>query len=132
MVDGVFNTATTTTGPINGLSPSVYLPLAKLGYNNYIYTWSYNGVNYFGLANFGSSNYLNGGAPYTSVALTVQQAYNIDKKLDDGLPQTGAITAQLVNGVLSYSSGTWAAGTVVFAGGTAGASPGTPYDVKAS
>src|SRR5262249_34064972 len=34
---------------------------------------------------------------YSSPALTVQQAYNIDKKMDDGLPQSGGVTATHVN-----------------------------------
>ena len=36
----------------------------------------------------------------------MQQAYNIDQKMDDGLPQTGKVTATYAN----FNNGWWAAG----------------------
>lgn len=66
------------------------MPAAKIGQGNYIYVWSggwsgYNGgprdgVNYFGLASVMGSPAGWTGIPALNVTLTVQQAYNIDKK----------------------------------------------------
>jgi hypothetical protein len=33
----------------------------------------------------------------------VQQAYSIDKKIDDGMPQTGTVTAQYLNAVWAWA-----------------------------
>ena len=67
-----------------------YFPAAKLGKGNYIYVYSTSGVNYFGIAPMttttGFPNALN-------AAMTVQQAYAIDSKIDDGFPATGNVTA---------------------------------------
>jgi hypothetical protein len=75
------------------------LPIAKLGQNNFIYVSSHNGVNYFNLGaiNPPAIGYY-GGIENASIqaltnALTVQQAYAIDSKIDDGLPQTGTVKA---------------------------------------
>jgi prepilin-type N-terminal cleavage/methylation domain-containing protein len=104
MIDGTFNSASatpTTWGPSYyfGNSPpvSLILPQAKIGQNNYIYVYSSNGSSYFGLStstsNIDGDGALHGGIP----ALTVAQAYNIGKKIDDGFPQTGNVTAQYEN-----------------------------------
>jgi hypothetical protein len=39
--------------------------------------------------------------------MTVQQAYSIDQKMDDGLPQSGNVTAQFVNYSASQTSPVW-------------------------
>jgi prepilin-type N-terminal cleavage/methylation domain-containing protein len=137
LIDGGFNTATETAVP--GLDVtltstpaiSAFLPAAKIGRGNYVYVWSGgwglngaggiggDGQNYFGLSavtTLGTGNPLATGGLYSAPALTPQQAYNMDKKIDDGLPQSGSVTAQYVTRSLSvYAS--WAAG-----GGVAGAS----------
>jgi prepilin-type N-terminal cleavage/methylation domain-containing protein len=81
-----------------------YLPLAKIGGNSFVYTASANGNNYYGIA---SLSYINGfsvGAPLVggTPAFTVKQAYDIDRKMDDGFPQSGNVTAQCLGGY-SYS-----------------------------
>jgi prepilin-type N-terminal cleavage/methylation domain-containing protein len=132
LIEGSFNTATvggggTTTVPY--ASVGLYMPEAKLGRGNYVYVWSggygtncsHTGNNYFGLSVVTSfnTNYIvppvsgNYGAP----GLTVREAYNIDKKMDDGYPQTGRVIALApTNGGGGLNVG-WASNTN---------SPGTP------
>jgi prepilin-type N-terminal cleavage/methylation domain-containing protein len=100
LIDGGFNTATPNQQYISTLtstpSLSAYFPAAKNGRGNYIYVYSGgnlsgpNGFNYFGLSAITASgpNFL------STPALSVQEAYSIDTKVDDGLPQTGRVTAQ--------------------------------------
>jgi hypothetical protein len=89
--------------PVTQTEVGQFMPAAKIGQGNYIYVWSggwsgYNGgprdgVNYFGLASVMGSPAGWTGIPALNVTLTVQQAYNIDKKMDDGMPQLGGVTA---------------------------------------
>ena len=102
------------------------LPAAKIGNGNYVYVWSgggflwvgnylfpngANGKNYFGIAGINLSTDCNHGL--TNTNMTVSQAYNIDQKIDDGLPQSGRVTAtytsaypaNLGNTVLVYAAG---------------------------
>lgn len=104
LVDGNFTTATETSWP-GGTNPATYNPAAKLGNSNYIYVYSAQSVNYFGLAAVTS---MQGGLSYISTPqLTVQQAFSIDKKLDDGIPQSGNVTAQYVNFNSNCCSSIW-------------------------
>lgn len=83
------------------------LPPARIGRNNFIYAWSggygniypntaRNGINYFGLQYFRDP--VSGAAAYScfdggDVGLKVSEAYAIERKIDDGKPQTGNIIA---------------------------------------
>jgi prepilin-type N-terminal cleavage/methylation domain-containing protein len=111
LIEGAF-----TAGSCCAPTPSVletqmglYFPPAKIGNGSYIHVWSggwtranaistspgvlpypTDGLNYFGVtANPSGSS---GGGLEGSPSFTVSQAYNIDKKIDDGLPQTGKAT----------------------------------------
>jgi prepilin-type N-terminal cleavage/methylation domain-containing protein len=126
LIDGGFNTATETpTWPIvTGAALANWIPPAKLGGGNYIYVWSggygvgstgSDGTNYFGISaiqEIGEWVYLAG------PGLTIQQAYAIDTKIDDGLPQQGNITALFVEG----TGANWSTG-VIGGSGAAGAWP---------
>jgi hypothetical protein len=108
LIEGSFTGASATTIPASGYrgntTPSIndILPAAKLGQDNYIYVWSQNGVNYFGLS--GGAGIGNSTGWLDSVAnLTVSQAYAIDQKIDDGFPQTGNVTAQFLNGGVQWA-----------------------------
>jgi prepilin-type N-terminal cleavage/methylation domain-containing protein len=98
LIDGGFKTASATAIIQPATNVSLWLPKAKLGGGNYVYTWSLNGRNYFSISvpNQGIiTNFISNDMP--SVAgLTVNQAYGIDAKIDDGLPGTGNVRAQFV------------------------------------
>ena len=106
LIDGSFTTAspTATLAYCIGAgctSISSALPAAKLGNGNYIYVWSQNSVNYFGLSAVTSIN--NAGYMSSQANLTVMQAYSIDSKIDDGFPQTGNVTAQHLAGGVQWA-----------------------------
>ncbi len=104
-------------------SPSVsvdkYLPKAKIGGNNHIYVWSGgwgvdngigstgtggstsggngNTINYFAINVF---DWIGSGLYSNRSGMKVSQAFAIDSKIDDGLPQTGKITPLFPNAAL--------------------------------
>ena len=107
LIDSTINTAT-ATNPANGLPRPTgadiykYFPSAQIG-SNYVYTGSgtctkypyanvfRKRVNYF-IISLVTGVYSNIN-PTVDVGLTVQQAYSIDNKIDDGLPQIGRVIA---------------------------------------
>ena len=112
LIDGTFNTASITTTPATDVTNvAAYLPQAKLGKGTYVYIWSGgaagaaggsaiqpgDGKNYFGLSDIskiaGTGSGLPG-QPYATFTLTPQEAYAIDKKIDDGFPQSGTALAE--------------------------------------
>jgi prepilin-type N-terminal cleavage/methylation domain-containing protein len=120
LIDGSFTAGAGYSQPpfVVLLSNAIsYLPPAKIGGGNYIWVssggWSRSdGLNYFSLAtpNIEPDYWI---AP--QLTLTVSQAYAIDKKMDDGMPQSGNVTAFYS----STGAGDWAAG-----GGGYGAADG--------
>lgn len=125
LVDGGFSRATADssacTPAITGTAMAQYLPAAKIGSDNFVYVWSggwearnsmaENPTNYFGLSRVSSSNF------HTGVGLTVREAYEIDVKTDDGLPQAGAVMAMYANGE-AYSPDDESTGSVWAFGGS--------------
>lgn len=102
LIDQVFSTATPSTIP-NSAVPytqlTSYLPIAKLGKVFHVYVFSLNGNNYFGIANVTQLALGYKLVPSTSTNMSeieVRQAYAIDSKIDDGLPQSGIVTAQFM------------------------------------
>lgn len=106
LIQGSFTTAQGFYGgqdiPATGVGQ--YLPQALIGQGNYVYvwasgnwdgvtTWLFTGVSYFGLS---SVTGINGASQYGSldstVGLTVNQAYAIDQKIDDGISGQGSST----------------------------------------
>ncbi len=127
MIDGTFNTATATTDPgiVSGSNVGKFMPQAKIGRDNYVYAYSFSVYidgwasfkNFFGIS--AVTSFAGGASPSSNVAMTVNEAYNIDKKTDDGLPQTGHVTAQYINFAIQTNIEVWAAG-----GGVQGANSG--------
>jgi prepilin-type N-terminal cleavage/methylation domain-containing protein len=112
LIEGNFNTASPTTpagSAITGTALNNYFPQAKLGNGNYFYVYSgsytaASPINYFGISaiqNIPTSPCLYCIA--SNPGLTVAQASAIDTKIDDGLPQSGNVTATYLN----YLSGAW-------------------------
>jgi prepilin-type N-terminal cleavage/methylation domain-containing protein len=110
LIDGGFATATSSGLPLggtfSGTSLNLYFPQAKVGGDNYIYVYSggmstsgsggsgagtNNGLNYFGISAI--TGITSGYNMVSSPGLNVAQAQNIDNKIDDGLPQSGTVTA---------------------------------------
>jgi hypothetical protein len=96
LIDGSFNPSG-ILGPagdpgttLTGTSINLWFPIAKIGNGNFIHVWSQNGINYFGLSQISSMIYSSATA---TVGITVSQAYTIDNKIDDGLPQSGNVQA---------------------------------------
>jgi prepilin-type N-terminal cleavage/methylation domain-containing protein len=102
MIDGGFSLASPTTeyngGAIGTATfPSIF-PAARIGNGSYILAYSNNGTNYFlieAVTQIAHVPYIN--TTGQIAGLTPAQAYNIDKKIDDGLPTTGHVTAALVD-----------------------------------
>jgi prepilin-type N-terminal cleavage/methylation domain-containing protein len=104
LIDGTFNTYPNLNydpSPITAATAPNYFPAAKLGGSNYVYVYSTGGVNYFGVAPMNTWY----ATPNTLTAsIPVQQAYQIDKKVDDGLPATGTVTATWDSGNLNENA----------------------------
>jgi prepilin-type N-terminal cleavage/methylation domain-containing protein len=119
LIDGSFSAASSTAMPgadITGANINLYLPQAKIGRGNYIYvyngayhsaSWTSTGINYFGLSavtNIAASS--SNGTIASSHNIPVEQAYAIDAKIDDGLPQSGNVLAWYLNGYEFWIDGT--------------------------
>ena len=59
-----------------------------------------------------------GGAVTSGVSVTVQQAYQIDKKTDDGFPTTGSVTATYDTGALTLNGNPATSAHAAAAGGS--------------
>ncbi len=96
-------------GGANSFSLSQFLPTSKIGRGNFIYPYSFGGMNYYGLAQVVYISGVGCGAPpvNTNPGLTVMEAYNIDRKTDDGYPQSGNVFAAYLGGDYSHQF-TWA------------------------
>jgi prepilin-type N-terminal cleavage/methylation domain-containing protein len=120
LIDGGFNTATPGIYPNSITSVSPYYPAAAIGRGNYVYIWSggyySSGAQYPGDSRsyFGVSAITSIGATSwevnSSPALTVAEAYGIDAKIDDGLPQSGRVQAMYIDWTSAASLTAWAAG----------------------
>ena len=108
LIDGSFTAAASPTtdfssSPITETSSPALkdiFPPAKINESIYVIVWSggyclNDGLNYFGISGItdSGSTLTN---PSASKRLSVIQAYNIDNKIDDGLPQSGSIFANIM------------------------------------
>jgi prepilin-type N-terminal cleavage/methylation domain-containing protein len=120
LIDGGFTTGQPTGNYVASQTSTPSLgalfPAAKIGRGNYVYVYTgqaWNGsanmptgINYFGLSAITQT--VTGGAPFSNPALSVQEAYAIDSKVDDGLPQLGRVTVSYLGqgGASGYVNGT--------------------------
>ena len=145
LIDGTFNTASPTVVPSSAISGSTlnsYLPVAKVGGGNYVYVlsggYSYyahssegDNANYFGIAAI--SSIPAGGHVISTPGLSAQQAYAIDKKIDDGLPQSGSVVALYDNATLAGSLyPSWAGGPSAAGASTGANGPTTVPTAQSS
>jgi prepilin-type N-terminal cleavage/methylation domain-containing protein len=106
LIDGTFSTATPgafVTSTITGTTIDQYFPQAKINSAGHVFVasggWSFWGtvgqdsINYFYVANVTGTTAASTGQPLTIPLMTVTQAYAIDKKMDDGMPQSGSVMA---------------------------------------
>ena len=133
LLDGTFNTSNPTLGEYGGSTStgiSSYLPTAKIGNGNLINIWSYNAINYYAIANVMQ---LSSSGILANAALRVAQAYAIDKKMDDGLPQTGEVMARAIMYTTPSDPYNWSGNGAInpWANGDNGAAPGTPAAASA-
>jgi prepilin-type N-terminal cleavage/methylation domain-containing protein len=85
-----------STGAIHNISN--YFPAAKLGQGNYVYVWSQSGFNYYGVSVLTDMVGGGQGGIDSVTGMSVATAYNIDRKIDDGLAQTGRVQAIYTTG----------------------------------
>ena len=120
LIASSFNTATSNSPPnadITGTDIGKYFPTADIKQNAYVYVWSSGhrdtvtggiqstGTNYYGVSRVTGIPVVSSYADTQAApGLTVQQAYNIDSKVDDGNPQAGKVTAAYP---LNWTNGTW-------------------------
>ncbi len=103
LVDGQLGTNTSdalpdvTTGLVTALVsvPSRSLPPTKTTPNNYFAVYSNAGLNYFQIMPIATITTA-GAYTVNTVSLTPIQAYNMDIKLDDGMPNTGIVQAKAI------------------------------------
>lgn len=121
LINGNFNAVTSITSYTgwasvltNTTTPKIsdILPVAAIGNGNYLYVWhTYNNINMYGLSGIVDIGSIFRGAINPVMSLSVQQAYAIDLKIDDGLPQSGKVLALYSGGALLPSGGYWAGGS---------------------
>ena len=92
LVDGYFQTATNVAIAISTVDLIYYFPEAKMGRGNYWITTSMEGRNFYFLGGITS---VAGppGNPTMTAAIAPFEAYNIDRKIDDGMPAFGMVRA---------------------------------------
>lgn len=120
LVDGNFGTTTSGSAVLAAMtggagvigtaltSGTVYenFPPAKLGRGNYIALYSASGANYFQIT--GITGVSTAGALTLTTQLTPLEAYTIDLKIDDGLPQSGSVQAMSSTTTLNTAAPTGA------------------------
>jgi prepilin-type N-terminal cleavage/methylation domain-containing protein len=105
LIDGTFN-ATSVVCDLGGqavvmnLTPGAsyvgnYFPPGKIGYGTFLYVYETGGQNWYGLSSVTSTD--TAGNLLSSPLIPVIEAYNIDKKVDDGIPTSGTIVAAYLN-----------------------------------
>ena len=87
-------TCASTTLASTGIASN--FPAAKIGRSQYISVYNYLGNNWWGL--FGFASITAGATTTPTTPMSVIQAYNIDKKMDDGIAATGNVVASYISG----------------------------------
>lgn len=88
------------TGAMTTSAATDYYPAAKLANSNYFMAQAAADANYFFLTGISGISTPASGLVNVSLALSPQDAYGLDSKIDDGKPNTGVVTARGMNGTL--------------------------------
>jgi prepilin-type N-terminal cleavage/methylation domain-containing protein len=92
-----------TATPVSSVTIiSEYLPVAKIGHGNFLYVYATGGTNWFGLSAVAGLG--NAYAHFSTATISVTQAYNMDNKVDDGLPTTGVVQAVYIQNSVTSTS----------------------------
>lgn len=91
LVDGSFTTATDALAEIPTGTQIMYFPTVKLRYGTFATVYTDGGVNYFHVGGIQSTD--NAGEYSLSYTISPTEAFNMDNKIDDGLPLTGHFRA---------------------------------------
>jgi hypothetical protein len=75
---------------VSGTTVGEYLPVAKIGRGNFVYVYENGFTNWFGVS---AVTQVANAALASNTNISVSQAYNIDKKIDDGIPNSGNVQA---------------------------------------
>lgn len=98
LIDSQLGALLSDTGAVatdtTAASVSTYIPAARLARGNYFTVGANAGLNYYVLAAFGATPISTAGAYTFRVGLTPIESYNIDTKVDDGLPNAGVVQAR--------------------------------------
>ena len=103
LIDGSYgvsgNSAITGAGTVTATVSSMAMsfPPAKLGRNNYICVYAINGINYYQIAPFAAVT-VSGQYGFGTFGMTPIESYNLDAKIDDGMPNTGLVVARGIAG----------------------------------
>jgi prepilin-type N-terminal cleavage/methylation domain-containing protein len=101
LVDGSLGAAMTTGGlagaNLTAGTATTYFPAAKSGRGGIWYAGSTNGLNYYVLTGAGAITAATGATVQASAATPIE-AFNIDSKIDDGLPNAGIVQARGTSG----------------------------------
>ena len=97
LIEGNFGRTLQVFGVVQGASATgdeiaTYVPRTKIARSSFFTVNSTAGINYYLIS--GLSSITNDGTTTYTLALTPIETYNIDNKVDDGLPNTGIATAR--------------------------------------
>jgi hypothetical protein len=80
---------------LSGTGVGTWFPAAKIGHGDYLYVYDNNGSNWFGLSQVTAVGSAGGMASTANVP--VIEAYRMDAKIDDGVPNSGNVQANYLN-----------------------------------
>ena len=119
LIESGFNTATPSVYPtsdVTGAGIDNYYPKAKIGNGNYVYTINlccnyatantyYSSYNFFSISAITTITFSSAREVGSNNAISPVQAFALDKKMDDGLPISGRITAiSSLNGHMQFAN----------------------------
>jgi prepilin-type N-terminal cleavage/methylation domain-containing protein len=91
---GMTPVACAAMGQVFATQLNGYLPRGKIGYGTFVYVYENNGANWYGLSAISQWLDVNGTIDSaTAGTIPVNEAYSIDKKIDDALPTSGNVQA---------------------------------------